>query len=77
VSEEDANTAEPMARCSTFTAVASVRPRVCCRSATVSGKVPGPLPAQIPPPYGIAVDPATGDIFITIDDAIMTLDFTK
>ena len=54
-----------------------MRPRVCCRSATVSGKVPGPLPAQIPPPYGIAVDPATGDIFITIDDAIMTLDFTK
>jgi sugar lactone lactonase YvrE len=46
-------------------------------SATVSGDVPGPLPAQLPPPYGIAVDPATGNIFITIDDAIMTVDFTK
>jgi sugar lactone lactonase YvrE len=46
-------------------------------SAAASGTVPGPLPARISPPYGITLDPDTGDIFITIDDALMKVDFTQ
>lgn len=42
-----------------------------------SGSAPGPLPAEIPPPWGIAVDPVTGNIYTTIDDAIMKVDFTQ
>jgi len=38
---------------------------------------PRPLPARISPPYGIAVDPSSGNIYITIDDAVMLADFTK
>jgi sugar lactone lactonase YvrE len=38
---------------------------------------PGPLPARISPPYGIAVDPSNANIYITIDDAVMLVDFTK
>jgi sugar lactone lactonase YvrE len=38
---------------------------------------PGPLPALISPPYGIAVASATGNILITLDDAAMLVDFTK
>jgi hypothetical protein len=45
-------------------------------SAGSSWTDPGPLPAVISPPYGIAVDPATSNIFITIDDAAMKVDFS-
>jgi len=38
---------------------------------------PGPLPARISPPCGIAVDPSNANIYITIDDAVMLVDFTK
>jgi len=34
-----------------------------------------PLPATISPPGGLAVDLATGNIFITIDDAVVLADF--
>jgi sugar lactone lactonase YvrE len=46
-------------------------------SAATSENAPGPLPAQIAPPYGITLDPETGNIFITIDDALMKVDFTQ
>ena len=42
----------------------------------LSGNAPGPLPARISQPHGIAVDRANGDIFVTIDDAVMKVDFT-
>jgi len=42
-----------------------------------SENLPGPLPALISAPWGIAVDPATGDIYVTIDDALMKADFTQ
>jgi len=46
-------------------------------SPAASANDPGPLPALISPPYGIAVDPATSNILITVDDAIMQVDFHK
>jgi DNA-binding beta-propeller fold protein YncE len=46
-------------------------------SAVASLNDPGPLPARIAPPYGIAVDPSNGNIHITIDDAVMLVDFTR
>ena len=42
-----------------------------------SGTVPGPLPAQLAPPWGLVVAPATGNIYVTVDDAVMEVDFTK
>jgi DNA-binding beta-propeller fold protein YncE len=42
---------------------------------TLSGTLTGPLPALIAPPHGIAVDQPTSDIYITIDDAVMQVDF--
>ncbi|MDR3672578.1 MAG: hypothetical protein P4L36_17155 [Holophaga sp.] len=46
-------------------------------SATANENVPGPLPARISTPYGITLEPKTGNIFITIDDALMKADFTE
>ena len=46
-------------------------------SPVLSENLPGPLPALISAPWGIAVDPATGDIYVTIDDALMKADFTQ
>ena len=36
---------------------------------------PDPLPSLLAHPRGIAVDPATGNIFVSIDDAVMKVDF--
>jgi len=41
------------------------------------GSAPGPLPARLAPPHGLALDSATGNIFISIDDALMKVDFTQ
>jgi DNA-binding beta-propeller fold protein YncE len=40
-----------------------------------SGTVIGTLPASISPPSGVAVDPASGAIFVSLDDAILKLAF--
>lgn len=42
-----------------------------------SGNAPGPLPAGISQPHGIAVDPGNGNIFVTIDDAVLKVDFAQ
>ena len=42
-----------------------------------SENLPGPLPALISAPWGITVDPHTGNIYVTIDDALMKADFTQ
>ena len=42
-----------------------------------SENLPGPLPALISAPWGIAVNPDTGNIYVTIDDALMKADFTQ
>ena len=34
--------------------------------------VPGPLPAFLGFPFGIAVDPFLGSLLISVDDAILT-----
>jgi sugar lactone lactonase YvrE len=39
------------------------------------GNVPGPLPASITWPGGVAVDPATGSLYITVDSAVMVATF--
>jgi hypothetical protein len=35
------------------------------------GNFPGPLPASLVSPFGVAVDPATGSLYITVDSAIL------
>ena len=37
--------------------------------------VAGPLPASLVFPHGVAVDPTTGDLFITVDDAVLVASF--
>jgi hypothetical protein len=37
----------------------------------VSGNVPGPLPATLYLPSRVAVDPATGSLYITVDSAVL------
>ena len=39
------------------------------------GNVPGPLPASIGWPSGVAVDPSSGSIYITVDSAVMVATF--
>jgi sugar lactone lactonase YvrE len=36
-----------------------------------AGNVPGPLPASLREPHGVAVDPSTGNLYITVDHAVM------
>jgi DNA-binding beta-propeller fold protein YncE len=36
-----------------------------------AGNFPGPLPASIVSPYGVAIDPSTGKLYITLPDAVM------
>jgi streptogramin lyase len=35
------------------------------------GNVTGPLPASLVPPFGVAVDPATGSLYISVDSAVL------
>jgi DNA-binding beta-propeller fold protein YncE len=37
--------------------------------------VPGPLPAQLSSPQGVALDPATGGLLVTSDDAVLDIQF--
>jgi sugar lactone lactonase YvrE len=36
-----------------------------------AGNLPGPLPASIVSPEGVAIDPSTGKLYITLPDAVM------
>jgi DNA-binding beta-propeller fold protein YncE len=36
-----------------------------------SGTLPGPLPASLNAPWGVAVEPTTGDLFIVADAAVL------
>jgi sugar lactone lactonase YvrE len=36
-----------------------------------AGNLPGPLPASILSPVGVAIDPSTGKLYITLPDAVM------
>jgi DNA-binding beta-propeller fold protein YncE len=36
-----------------------------------AGNLPGPLPASILSPSGVAIDPSTGKLYITLPDAVM------
>jgi len=36
-----------------------------------AGNFPGPLPASILLPAGVAFDPSTGELYITLNDAVM------
>lgn len=40
-------------------------------AATTVGNFPGPLPASLVMPQGLAVDPSTGRLYITVDSAVM------
>jgi sugar lactone lactonase YvrE len=42
-----------------------------------AGNFPGPLPSHIVFPYGVAVDSSTGNLYITVDGAIMAAVFPK
>jgi streptogramin lyase len=41
----------------------------------LSGTVAGPLPASLYQPTSVAVDPATGELFITVPDAVLKVTF--
>ncbi|MGB7810218.1 MAG: hypothetical protein WBP56_03695, partial [Polyangia bacterium] len=36
-----------------------------------AGNFPGPLPASIVGPHGVAFDPSTGELYITLNDAVV------
>jgi len=36
-----------------------------------AGNLPGPLPASILSPSGVAIDASTGKLYITLPDAVM------
>jgi sugar lactone lactonase YvrE len=40
-------------------------------ASTTAGNVPGPLPASLWGPLGVAVSPSSGSIYITVDSAVM------
>jgi sugar lactone lactonase YvrE len=40
------------------------------------GIFPGPLPASLVSPYGVAVDPSSGSLYIAVNDAIMVALFS-
>jgi DNA-binding beta-propeller fold protein YncE len=40
-----------------------------------AGNFPGPLPASILSPDGVAIDPSTGKLYITLPDAVMVAVF--
>jgi streptogramin lyase len=40
-------------------------------SPTSAGNFPGPLPASIVSPSSVAIDPSTGNLYITLADAVM------
>jgi DNA-binding beta-propeller fold protein YncE len=40
-----------------------------------AGNFPGPLPASIVSPDGVAIDPSTGKLYITLQDAVMVAVF--
>jgi hypothetical protein len=42
-----------------------------------AGNFPGPLPASIVSPVGVAIDSSTGKLYITLHDAVMVADLPK
>jgi DNA-binding beta-propeller fold protein YncE len=42
-----------------------------------AGNLPGPLPASILSPLGVAIDSSTGKLYITLPDAVMVADLPK
>ena len=42
-----------------------------------AGNFPGPLPASIVSPVGVAFDSSTGKLYITLHDAVMVADLPK
>jgi DNA-binding beta-propeller fold protein YncE len=42
-----------------------------------AGNFPGPLPASIVFPSGVAIDSSTGKLYITLHDAVMVADLPK
>jgi DNA-binding beta-propeller fold protein YncE len=42
-----------------------------------AGNSPGPLPASILSPVGVAIDASTGKLYITLPDAVMVADLPK
>jgi DNA-binding beta-propeller fold protein YncE len=42
-----------------------------------AGNLPGPLPASIVSPVGVAIDASTGKLYITLPDAVMVADLPK
>jgi DNA-binding beta-propeller fold protein YncE len=42
-----------------------------------AGNFPGPLPASIVSPVGVAIDASTGKLYITLPDAVMVADLPK
>jgi DNA-binding beta-propeller fold protein YncE len=42
-----------------------------------AGNFTGPLPASIVSPVGVAIDASTGNLYITLPDAVMVADLPK
>ena len=65
VAEPDSNTIRKITPAGAVSTVVGVS------TSTTVGNVPGPLPTSLWAPRGVAVSPSTGNLYITVDSAVM------